>query len=311
MPFRPTHLRYFVTVAEEGQVTSAARRLEIAQPALSQAISQLESELGLQLLERHSRGVKLTPEGEAFLVKARVAVESELEAEREAQALASAAHDVIKVGFVGPPPTITAGELFSAFASAYPNAEIAFRDLPFPRGPTRSWLEPVDVAFCHQPDLDSSIHVQGVRTEPRVVIARRGHPLCESTEVGVESVLDETFISYHPNVQAAWSRFHSLDDHRGGPPESMTADWAETSMQMLGIMSSCDAITTLPACDGRLVEHAISDVAAIPLSGASPALLSLVCPADDCPPLVGALLRVASELSSAPAADGAIASRSG
>ena len=311
MPFRPTHLRYFVTVAEEGQVTSAARRLEIAQPALSQAISQLESELGLQLLERHARGVKLTPEGEAFLAKARVAVETELEAEREAQALASTAHDVVKVGFVGPPPTITASELFSAFATEYPNAEIAFRDLPFPRGATRSWLEHVDVAFCHQPDLDSSILMQVVRTEPRVVIARRNHPLSESSEVGVESVLDQTFISYHPNVQAAWSSFHSLDDHRGGPPESTTTHWAETSMQMLGIMSSCDAITTLPACDGKLVEHAISDLAAIPLSGASPALLSLVYPADDCAPLVGALLRIAEELSSNPAADGAIVAPSG
>jgi DNA-binding transcriptional LysR family regulator len=296
MPFRPTHLRYFVTVAEEGQVTSAARRLQIAQPALSQAISQLERELGLQLLERHARGVKLTPEGEAFLAKARVAVESELEAEREAQALASTAHDVVKVGFVGPPPTITAPELFSAFATAYPNAEIAFRDLPFPRGSTRSWLEPVDVAFCHQPDLDSSILAQVVRTEPRVVIARRSHPLSQSSEVDVESVLDQTFIGYHPNVQAAWSSFHSLDDHRGGPPEAMTTDWA---------------ITTLPACDGKLVEHAISDAVAVPLSGASPALLSLICPADDCPPLVGALVRIAAELSSDPAADGAIAARSG
>jgi DNA-binding transcriptional LysR family regulator len=311
MPFRPTHLRYFVTVAEEGQVTSAARRLQIAQPALSQAISQLERELGLQLLERHARGVKLTPEGEAFLAKARVAVESELEAEREAQALASTAHDVVKVGFVGPPPTITARKLFSAFATAHPNAEIAFRDLPFPRGTTRSWLEPVDVAFCHQPDLDASILAQVVRTEPRVVIARRSHPLSQSSEVDVESVLDQTFIGYHPNVQAAWSSFHSLDDHRGGPPESMTTDWAETSMQMLGVMSSCEAITTLPACDGKLVEHAISDAVAIPLSGASPALLSLICPADDCPPLVGALVRIAAELSSDPAADGAIAARSG
>lgn len=309
MPFRPTHLRYFVTVAEEGQVTSAARRLEIAQPALSQAISQLETELGLQLLERHARGVKLTPEGEAFLEKARVAVKSELEAVREAEALASTAHDALKVGFVGPPPTMTAGDLFSAFATAYPNAEIAFRDLPFPRGTTRSWLEQVDVAFCHQPDVDPSILTQVIRTEPRVVIARRGHPLSESGELGVDSVLDQTFISYHPNVQAAWSSFHSLDDHRGGPPESMTADWAETSMQMLGIMSSCEAITTLPACDGKLVEHAIPDVVAIPLSGASPALLSLVCPADDCPPLVGALLRLAAERSFDPTANGTIATR--
>jgi DNA-binding transcriptional LysR family regulator len=49
-----------VTAAEEGQVTRAARKLEIAQPALSQAITRLEAELGLQLLERHARGVTLT-----------------------------------------------------------------------------------------------------------------------------------------------------------------------------------------------------------------------------------------------------------
>jgi hypothetical protein len=49
LDFKRGQLRNFVTVAEDGQMTRAARKLRLAQPALSQAISQLESELGLVL----------------------------------------------------------------------------------------------------------------------------------------------------------------------------------------------------------------------------------------------------------------------
>ena len=299
MPFRPTHLRYFVTVADEGQLTRAASRLGVAQPALSQAISQLEAELGLKLLERHPRGVSLTSDGEAFLPKARAAVESEREVELTAEALSATAQGAVTVGFVGPPPAVTAGELFKAFQATHPHAKIGFRDLPFPCGRTSSWLESVDVAFCHRPSLDAGVRAQLVRAEPRVVIAHRSHPLSASERLTVDAVLDETFIGYDDGVQAEWARFHSLDDDRGGPPPSMTEDRAKTALEMLGIMSAGGAITTLPACDGRLVESAIPDLVAVPLDHAEPAELSLVVPAGDRPPLVEALLRIAAELGEA------------
>src|SRR5271165_6440278 len=88
MPFKRGHLRYFVTVAEEGQVTRAAERLHIAQPALSQAIAQLECDLGLQLLERQPRGVTLTPAGEVFLEKARTVLAATKDAVLTAESLA-------------------------------------------------------------------------------------------------------------------------------------------------------------------------------------------------------------------------------
>jgi DNA-binding transcriptional LysR family regulator len=68
------HLRYFVAVAEERSFTGAAERLWIAQPGLSTQIKRLEAELGIQLFERHSRGVDLTSAGELFLERARVAL---------------------------------------------------------------------------------------------------------------------------------------------------------------------------------------------------------------------------------------------
>src|ERR1700754_2629404 len=68
------HLHYFVVVAEERSFTRAAERLWIAQPGLSTQIRQLETELGVQLFARHTRGVELTQAGELLLERARVVV---------------------------------------------------------------------------------------------------------------------------------------------------------------------------------------------------------------------------------------------
>src|SRR5690349_19516027 len=57
-------IRYFVAVADEGNVTKAAQRLHIAQPSLSAALRQLEAQLGVELLRRDGRQLALTPAGE-------------------------------------------------------------------------------------------------------------------------------------------------------------------------------------------------------------------------------------------------------
>src|SRR5271167_2601665 len=65
------HLHYFVAIAEERSFTRAAERLWVAQPGLSTQIRRLETELGIKLFERHTRGVDLTSAGELFLECAR------------------------------------------------------------------------------------------------------------------------------------------------------------------------------------------------------------------------------------------------
>ena len=295
MPFKRGHLRYFVTVAEEGQITRAARKLQIAQPALSQAMAQLESELGFELLERHSRGVTLTRAGEAFLAKARIALATEDDAAQTAQWLARAARGAMEVGFVGPPPILTAPELFAAFEDSYPDADVSYRDLPFPSGATLSWLEQVDIAFCHVPAVDPSVDVRALRLEPRAMVAHKSHSLADRTELTVAEVLNETFLSYHPDVQPTWAGFHSLDAHRGGPPQAMTDDRAATTMQMGGILATPGAITTLPLCDAQIAGQVLP-IVAIPLSDAHPAVLSLVWRRDNLNPLVHALVAFAANL---------------
>jgi DNA-binding transcriptional LysR family regulator len=296
MPLRLEQLRYFVTVAEEEQLTRAARRLHLAQPALSKAISQLESELGVELFERKARGVALTRAGSAFLTKARVALAATADAVWTAERLARAARGTLRVGFIGPPPMLNAPELFAVFADAHPEAEVSFHGLPFPIAPTSSWLSEVDVAFCHPPAGDDDVSVQAVRSEARVVVTPSDHPLAQRSEVGVAEVLDETYISYHPTVQQIWAGFHSLDDHRGGPAPNATADRVLTPLEILAVMASRRAVTVLPACDAAIIQRALPGVAAIPVRDADPAVLSLVWRTENRSPLLETLVALADSV---------------
>ena len=65
------HLRYFVAVAEMENVSRAALKLHVSQPALSRQIRDLEDEIGFSLLERTAKSVRLTDAGRAFLEEAR------------------------------------------------------------------------------------------------------------------------------------------------------------------------------------------------------------------------------------------------
>jgi DNA-binding transcriptional LysR family regulator len=295
MSLKTDQLRYFVTVAEEGQITRAAKKLYIAQPALSQAIAQLESELGLQLLERHARGVRLTAAGAAFLEKARAVVDTERAVSLTAESLARAARGVLEVGFIGPPPPLSAHELFTAFADANPDCEVTFRELPFPRGDTAGWLETVDIAMCQTPELGDDVGAFPVRVEPRALVVSVSHRLAGADGVQVEDVLGETFISYRPDVQPQWAGFHSLDDHRGGPPAALTTDRVATALEMLGRLAVIgDAVTALPLSDARLIEQVLPSVRALPITDAAPASVSLVWARDPGHPRLQALLDCAA-----------------
>src|SRR5580693_3661775 len=95
------HLRYFVAVAEEGSLTTAAeQRLHTAQPSLSRQIRDLEREVGVPLLTRSARGVELTAAGQVFLDHARLALVQVEAAGEAARRAAKPAKPSFALGFL-------------------------------------------------------------------------------------------------------------------------------------------------------------------------------------------------------------------
>jgi len=131
------HLKTFQTVAEELHFSRAAKILHVAQPALSRTIADLESEMGIQLLNRNSRGVVLTEAGEVFLKRVRRILSATKEAVSEAQASARGETGTLRISFIG---TLSHGllpKLLQLYRAEFPAVDLILREL----GPTEQRQE--------------------------------------------------------------------------------------------------------------------------------------------------------------------------
>src|SRR5512139_2436551 len=120
-------LRYFVAVAETGNISRAAKGIFLTQPALSRQIKALEEEIGQCLLERQAHSIRLTPVGETLL---REAGELLQHSEQVLERVRAAGRGVsLRVGYA---PSLADGMLSSAvetFTQAHPNARVELFDL--------------------------------------------------------------------------------------------------------------------------------------------------------------------------------------
>src|SRR3954452_10121533 len=113
-------LRYLVLLAEELNFTRAARRGNVAQPALSRQIRKLEDELGVPLVDRTTRRVRLTPAGAEFAERTRTilhALDGAREARREAAQLLSGR---VLLGVTQTPGSVDVPQLLAGFHGRHP-----------------------------------------------------------------------------------------------------------------------------------------------------------------------------------------------
>ena len=122
------HLRYFVAVAETENVSRAALKLHVSQPALSRQIRDLEDEIGFCLLERTAKSVRLTDAGHAFLNDARTLLQQVDEAIKKARAIASAEPTELKVGYSPAATTRILPPILRAYQGAMPKVHVKLHD---------------------------------------------------------------------------------------------------------------------------------------------------------------------------------------
>ncbi len=139
-------LEYFLVVAQEGNVTRAAKRLYTAQPSLSRQIQKLEDELGAPLFDRSKRGMRLTAVGETFLQYVERGF-GQFEAGRQAvRDLLGPDHGHIRMAFLPAVGSDLLPEALAAFRGRYPDVQFTLRQSTTLE--TLRWLLAGEVELC-------------------------------------------------------------------------------------------------------------------------------------------------------------------
>src|SRR5437764_12400737 len=123
------HLRYFIAVAEEQNVTRAAARLHVSQPPLSRQIRNLEDELGVAVFEHGAKAVRLTEAGRVFLTEARAVVQRADEAVQMVKAFASGQRGEIHVAYAPSLAVELLPRALKFFQEANPGVRVQLHDM--------------------------------------------------------------------------------------------------------------------------------------------------------------------------------------
>jgi DNA-binding transcriptional LysR family regulator len=185
-------MRYFTAVAERGSFTGAARELHVAQQAVSQQIKALEQLLGVTLLERSSRQVKLTPEGHVFLADCRRVLAGADDAARRVQAAARGEAGTLRLAYT----------LVSAFETVPLLLDRIERDHPLLNVDAREVFGCDVTALLRNGDCDlalapltsypEDIQQRTVRREVVRVAMGEQHRLADGGQIELSALRDET-----------------------------------------------------------------------------------------------------------------------
>lgn len=188
------HLRYFCVLAEQLHFTKAALLLNVAQPALSHQIRQLEEELGTQLVERTNRRVRLTAAGEVFLARAVRILEQLDQAARETSRVGQGEAGSLVIGVVSTAVCSVLPELLRSFRRDAPDISIDIREMEPGEQVEALRRETIDVGLLFLAIQDAAFDSMVVSRERLILALPTGHAAGAAETVRLGDLESETFL---------------------------------------------------------------------------------------------------------------------
>jgi DNA-binding transcriptional LysR family regulator len=211
-------LRYFAVVAAEGNLTRAAARLFVSQPALTRQIKLLESRLGVRLFTRSQAGMTLTAAGQALAGQVPAVLAGWDQALRDTKAAASRAARVLRVGFMSSAANEATQQIIAAFARRRPGWRVDLQQAAWSDATAGLATSDVDAALLRLPfPGQDDVRIEVLLTEPRWVALPATHPLAACDQISFAQLWDEPFVAA-PAETGFWRDYWLATSERDGRP---------------------------------------------------------------------------------------------
>jgi LysR family transcriptional activator of glutamate synthase operon len=241
-------LRYLVALADECHFTRAAAREHIAQPALSQQIRRLETEVGLALVERTTRRVALTDAGELLVARARRILAEVDDAQAELGTLAGVKGGRLAVGALHTMGPVDLSLLLAAFHRNHPAVELTVREQSSEELAEMLRDDEIDLAFLSVTERIQSrgLELHRLVTEELVAVLPPQHALAGRDGVTMAELAGDPFISFRTG-----SRLRELLDRAAADAgfEPRIALESNESRRIRSLVSSGLGVAILPRSD--------------------------------------------------------------
>jgi DNA-binding transcriptional LysR family regulator len=180
------HLRAFLAIADEGNITRAAAGLHLTQPVLSRTLRQLETHLGVQLVDRSTHHLRLTPAGRDFQIRAAAALAA-VDGALDPSRLASWP---LRLGYGWSALGENTAALLRLWQQTYPDIPLELLRIDDrTAGLTRG---KVDVAVLRGPVTNRGIVTHLLQTEPRIAVVSTDSPLAARPHLTLADLADQT-----------------------------------------------------------------------------------------------------------------------
>ena len=255
-------LRYVLAVSERGSLKNAAEQLGHAQPAMSRSIRELEQELGIDLFDRTHAGMKLTPVGTLFVRRAQ-AIQAEISRTiRDVEQVRGIGHGTLTVGFSTAAHAALMPTMLKSFQHRFPGTRLRILEglLPVMESNLRSGVVDLYFGAVSNDFSPGSLEIEPLFENPRIVIARCGHPL--STATSIAELADASWVTT-PVIVDADNEVNTLFESAGLSPPTIAVE-AESGMSIITTVASTDLLAPLPQAWGRII-HAIGLVQQLPV----------------------------------------------